>query len=128
MAAHKRSRKVPKKDRVWQDSYSLGGAMLFLALISFTTISRLTMFSGIMLFLIGLFFIKHGHELQRSGKSSFKEWISIKIFQSLLFIVIGIIMLLILPRQFTTASILITLLGFVMFAYYKVRYYSGWNT
>lgn len=111
-------RQIPS--RAWQDSMTLGGGLIFLSLLSFASPSFYG--GGALMFLVGLYFILQGRNLQKKKRASFDDWMSLKVFQSLFLTGLGVLLMIFLPASYFGMSFLVTLIGFLMFIYLKGQY------
>lgn len=115
------ARKKTRKPQVWQEYLSLGAGLIFLSILAFIAAGSFE--AGSLIFLMGLFLIMHGEQL-KGKRSQFSEWVSLKVFQSFILIVVGIVLMSVLPSYWFGGSLIVTLIGFSQFTNLKLRYFG----
>ena len=112
-----KARKTKKNRRV--DLSSLGVGLVFLSFLALLSPVLASQTAGTILLLLGLYFLSR----KRWGSGE-REWLAVKVLQSLILVDVGVVLMVLLPGSYFLASLLITLLGLIMFAYLKFRYFT----
>ena len=115
-----KSRTGSRKKNARADLSSFGIGLVFLSFLALLSPVLASRAAGSVLLLLGLYFLS-----RKKWGSGQREWLAVKVLQSLILVDVGIVLMVVLPGSYFLASLLITLLGLFMFAYLKFRYFAG---
>jgi len=116
----KRKRKTLSEP--WRECFSLGTGLVFLSILAFTKIELYT--SGVLIFIVGVYFLLRGSQIKQNKKASFENWMRYKVLQSVILIGIGLVLMSSFPLRFFGISILLTIFGFLHFIALKIHFFE----